>query len=258
VNGSPVWFDTHCHLYDVEDGVDELLDRARASGVNGIVTLGVDVTTSRRCAQIAAAQEGVWAGAGYHPSETQGWHASWIADIEVIANDPNVVAIGETGLDYHWDTSFVDSQQRGFAAHIGLAKRLGKALVIHTRDSIREALEILNNAGPPERLVFHCWSGGSADLKEALGLGAYISFAGNISYRNASELREAARLVPEDRLLVETDSPYLAPEPHRGKPNEPAYVVAVGGAVATARGQDVEAVAATSTRNARRLFALDA
>lgn len=257
MNGSPVWFDTHSHLYDVEDEVDEVLDRARAAGVNGVVTLGVDVTTSRRCAQIAAAHDGVWAGAAYHPSETQGWHASWIADIEVIAQDPNVVAIGETGLDYHWDRSFVGSQQRGFAAHIGLAKRLGKALVIHTRDSVREALDILNHAGPPERLAFHCWTGETDDLKDALELGAYISFAGNISYKSAPELREAARLVPEDRLVVETDSPYLAPEPHRGKPNEPAYVAAVGGAVAAARDQDVEAVAATSTRNARRLFALD-
>jgi TatD DNase family protein len=257
VSGSPVWFDTHCHLYDVEDEVDDVVDRARTAGARDILTLGVDVTTSRRCAQIAAAHDGLWAGAAYHPSETQGWHTSWIADIEAIADDPNVIAIGETGLDYHWDTSFVDSQQRGFAAHIGLAKRLGKTLVIHTRDSIQEALHMLDRAGAPERLVFHCWTGAPDQLVRALDLGAYISFAGNVSYKNAPEIREAAKLVPDDRLVVETDSPYLAPIPHRGKPNEPAYVAAVGEALAAARGQEIEVLATATTRNARALFGLD-
>lgn len=253
----PVWFDTHCHLYDVEEDVDDVVGRARAAGVHDIVTLGVDVTTSRRCAQLATSQPALWAGAAYHPSETQGWHASWIEDIEAIAEDPKVVAIGETGLDYHWDTSFMEAQQRGSVAHIGLAKRMGKALVIHTRDSMPEALEMLTRAGPPERLLFHCWTGTIDQLREALDLGAHISFAGNVSYKNAAEIREAAKLVPDDRLLVETDSPYLAPVPHRGKPNEPAYVAAVGAAVAEARGQDAEAVAATTTRNARLLFGVD-
>lgn len=257
MSGSPVWFDTHCHLYDVEDDVDDVVGRARAAGVGGMVTLGVDVTTSRRCVQIAAGLDGVWAGAAYHPSETQGWHPSWIEDIEALAEDPNVVAIGESGLDYHWDTSFVDAQQRGFAAHIGLAKRLDETLVIHTRDSIQEALDMLDRAGPPQRLLFHCWTATADHMQRALGLGAYISFGGNVSYKNAPELRAAAKLVPDDRLLVETDSPYLAPVPHRGKPNEPAFVVAVGGAVAAARAQEVDAVAAATTRNARSLFGLD-
>lgn len=258
MSGHPAWFDTHCHLYDVEDDVDDVMRRARAASVDHIVTLGVDVTTSRRCAQLAASDPGLWAGAAYHPSETQGWHASWIADIEAIADDPNVVAIGETGLDYHWDTSFTDAQQRGFAAHIGLAKRMGKALVIHTRESMQAALDMLARSGAPERLVFHCWTGTADQLRDALRLGAHISFAGNISYKNAPEIREAAKLVPDDRLLVETDSPYLAPVPHRGRPNEPAYVTAVGAAVAEARGQDAEDVATATTRNARLLFGLDA
>ena len=253
---SPVWFDTHCHLYDVTDDLPSLLGRAGHAGVRGVVTLGVDATTSRRCAQIASEHDDVWSGAAYHPSETQGWHASWISDIESVAHDPNVVAIGESGLDYHWDRSFIDSQQRAFAAHIGLAKTLDKALVIHTRDSSRAALEMLDRAGAPQRLVFHCWTGSPDELRDALGLGAYISFAGNVSYKNAPQLRDAARLVPRDKLLVETDSPYLAPEPHRGKPNEPAYVAAVGRAVAAARGEELEVVADATTKNARALFGL--
>jgi TatD DNase family protein len=257
VTGSSVWFDTHCHLYDVEGDVDDIVGRARAVGVGGMVTLGVDVTTSRRCAQIAEATDGVWAGAAYHPSETQGWHPSWIEDIEAIAQEPNVIAIGETGLDYYWDTSFADSQQRGFAAHVGLAKRLDKTLVVHTRDSIQETLDMLDRSGPPERLLFHCWTGGPEHLERALGLGAYVSFGGNVSYKNASELRAVAKLVPDDRLLVETDSPYLAPVPYRGKPNEPAFVTAVGEAVAAARSEEVDAVAVATTRNARALFGLD-
>ncbi len=252
----PTWFDTHCHLHDVEAEPGEVIARARAAGVTDIVTLGVDVPTSRRCTRLAAEFDGVWAGVAYHPSETQGWHHTWTADIEALAEEPRVVAIGESGLDYHWDTSFVDSQQRAFAAHIGMAKRLDKTLVIHTRDSIAEALEMLNRAGAPERLVFHCWTGSIEHLEEALGLGAYISFAGNVSYKKAPEIREAAKAVPADRLLVETDSPYLAPEPYRGKPNEPAYVVAVGEAVAVARDQAAEEVAAMSTANARTVFGL--
>jgi TatD DNase family protein len=251
------WFDSHCHLYDVEAEVDEVIARAREAGVANLVTLGVDVPTSRRCMRLAEGFEEVWAGAAYHPSETQGWHASWIADIETIAEDPNVVAIGETGLDHYWDTSFVDAQLRAFTAHIALAKKLDKALVIHTRDSMDEALELFGRARPPERLVFHCWGGTDEQLDAALGLGAFISFAGNVSFKNAPDLRAAAKRVPADRILVETDSPYLAPMPHRGKPNQPAYVVAVGEAVAAAREEPVEEIAALTTRNARMLFGLD-
>lgn len=255
---SPVWFDTHCHLYDVEDEVANVVDRARAAGVGGIVTLGVDVTTSRRCLRIAEEFEDVYAGVAYHPSETQGWHHTWIADIESLAESAQVVAIGETGLDLYWDDSFFDSQLRAFASHIELARRLDKALVIHTRESMKEALEMFGRGKPPERFVFHCWSGTPDQLQEALGMGAFISFAGNVSYKSAEDLREAARAVPEDRLLVETDSPYLAPVPHRGKPNEPAYVVSVGEAVATARDLPVEELAGVTTENARCLFGLGA
>ena len=253
---SPVWFDTHCHLYDVEDEAADVVERARSAGVGTMVTLGVDVPTSRRSLRIAEQFDAVYAGAAYHPSETQGWHHRWIADIEALAESPRVVAIGETGLDLYWDDSFFDSQLRAFASHIELAKRLDKALVIHTRDSMKEALEMFSRGNPPQRSVFHCWSGTQEQLEAALGHGAFISFAGNVSYKNAEDLREAARAVPEDRLLVETDSPYLAPVPHRGKPNEPAYVVDVGRAVAEARGVEAEEVAELTTTNAMALFAL--
>jgi TatD DNase family protein len=253
---SPVWFDTHCHLYDVEDEAANVVERARAAGVGSIVTLGVDVPTSKRCVRIAEEFHDVYAGTAYHPSETRGWHHRWIEDIEAIAESPEVVAIGETGLDLYWDDSFFDSQLRAFASHIELAKRVDKALVIHTRESMKEALEMFGRGSPPERFVFHCWSGTQDQLKEALGYGAFVSFAGNVSYKTAEDLREAARAVPEDRLLVETDSPYLAPVPHRGKPNEPAYVVSVGEAIAIARDTPIEELASLTTSNANSLFGL--
>jgi TatD DNase family protein len=165
-----------------------------------------------------------------------------------------VRAVGETGLDFYRDWVEPDVQRRAFRDHIALAKRFDKALVIHTRDSIDGVLDELEAAGPPQRLVFHCWSGGDDALRRALALGSYVSFAGNVSFRSAEALRSAAAQVPPDRLLVETDSPYLAPVPHRGKPNEPALVTHVGEAVAAARGEEVETVARVTTANARTLL----
>ncbi|HEX2058893.1 MAG TPA: TatD family hydrolase, partial [Actinomycetota bacterium] len=162
----------------------------------------------------------------------------------------------ESGLDLYWDTSFLDLQREVFEAHIGWAKSFGKALVIHTRNSVDEALDALRAAAPPDRLVFHCWSGDAAQMRQALDLGAFVSFAGNVTFKSAGDLRELAALVPGDRLLVETDSPYLAPVPHRGKPNEPANAALVGAAVAQARDEPLEAVAETTARNARVLLGL--
>lgn len=167
---------------------------------------------------------------------------------------PIVRAVGETGLDFYWDRSYVDDQKVAFAAHIGLAKKHDKALVIHTRDSIETTLEMLEELGPPERLIFHCWSGDEPSLQRALALGAHVSFAGNVSYSKNDSLRDAARSVPADRLLIETDSPYLSPKPVRHLKNEPAFVAHVGAAVAAARDVDVEELAALTSANARALL----
>lgn len=251
-----MWFDTHCHLYELEEQgpLDEVVDRATAAGVQDILCVGVDPGSALRCLELAKSYEGVHAGAAYHPTEAKGWKDSWADAIDELLQAPEVRAVGETGLDLYWDKSYLDDQLRMFASHIALAKKHEKALVIHTRESVGEALDALDGAGAPARVVFHCWSGSSDDLSRALGLGAYISFAGNVSYKNAGPLREAAAAVPRDRLLVETDAPYLAPVPHRGRRNEPAFVMHVGEAVAEARGEEVELVAEQTTANARTVF----
>ncbi|HEX2241168.1 MAG TPA: TatD family hydrolase [Actinomycetota bacterium] len=251
-----MWFDTHCHLYDLSEDAEEAIARAEQAGLEGIVVLGVDPTTSRKALDFAESSQSVWAGAAFHPSEVKGWADEWASEIEELLAHPRCVAVGETGLDFYHDTSYVEDQERAFIRHIELAKTSGKTLVIHTRKSADAALQALEETGPPERLIFHCWSGNRGQLDRALQLGAYISFAGNITYKNADDLRRAARAVPDDRLLVETDSPYLAPIPHRGTPNEPAYVAHVGAAVAAARGVEEQEVAALTSRNARAVFAV--
>jgi TatD DNase family protein len=259
-SAGPEWVDAHCHLDDVGGGeaasLRSALQRARAAGVGRMVTIGTDLATSRAAVGIAAAHEGVWAAVGVHPHDATTLTPEALDELEALASDPRVVAIGEIGLDYFRDLSPRDVQQEAFRRQLALARRLGRPVVIHMRDAHRDVFGILEDTGPPERLVFHCFSGGPADAARALTLGGFVSFAGNISYKNARELREACAVVPLDRLLVETDSPYLAPVPHRGKPNEPAFVPAVGAAVAAAAGVPVEAIASASSANATLVFGL--
>lgn len=256
-----MWFDSHCHLYeldpaDAETELVEVLGRARDAGVTDILVPGTDVATSEHAVRLAA-HAGVWAGAAFHPSSAKGWDDSWAEPIEELLGLDSVRAVGETGLDHYWDTSFNEDQERAFIAHIRMSKKYDKTLVIHTRDSLDAVIEILERVGAPPRAIFHCWSGETPQqMSRALGLGAFVSFAGNVSFKNAPGLRAAAALVPEDRLLVETDSPYLAPMPKRGKKNEPSYLVHVGEAVAAARGVEASAIAAITTRNARTVFGL--
>ena len=254
------WVDAHCHLDDVGGGEEAVLraviERARAAGVERMVTIGSDLATSRAAAGIAAAHEGVWAAVGVHPHDATTLTDAALDELEVLASDPKVVAIGEIGLDYFRDLSPRHVQQEAFRRQLALARRLGAPVVIHMRDAHRDVFGILEEAGAPERLVFHCFSGGPADAARCLELGGYVSFAGNISYKNAQDLRDACAVVPLDRLLVETDAPYLAPVPHRGKPNEPAFVPAVGAAVAAATGAPVEEIASATSANAALIFGL--
>jgi len=252
-----MWFDSHCHLHicEQEASLAGLIRRAKAAGVHALLTLGTDVASSRRAVAIAH-DHGVYAGAGVHPNDARTWSDEAAADIEALMTDDRVVAVGETGLDFYRDAVPADLQRAAFSAHVELSKRHDKTLVIHTRNSVLEVLDMLDSEGAPERLVFHCWSGDGAALRRALTLGAYVSFAGNVSFRSAGDLRAAAALVPRDRLLIETDSPYLAPEPRRGRPNEPANIVHVGRAVADALGVGPEEVAGTTADNAVSLFGL--
>jgi TatD DNase family protein len=216
---------------------------------------GVELESSRRAIEIAIDHR-VWAAVGIHPSETSGWDQSRVDHVEGLLEHPRVVALGETGLDFYRHHAPRGLQLENFAAHIKVAKKHSKALIIHTRESAGAALDLLQKHGVPETVVFHCWSGSAAELQRALSIGAFISFAGNVSFKSAEPLREAARMVPSGRLLLETDSPYLTPVPHRGRPNEPANVIHVGAAVASARSEPVEVLAATCFANARQIFAL--
>jgi len=251
----PSWFDSHCHLHLCEEkaGIEDLVAGARSAGVVGLLTVGIDAASSRRSLEIAE-RFAVFASVGVHPNSAQEWNSDTSAEIARLLEDERVVAVGETGLDFYRDSCPPNVQRSAFADHIGLAQSTGKALVIHTRDSLDAALDVLAGAGAPDRLVFHCWSGDVEQLGRALDLGAHVSFAGNVSFKNAADLRAAACLVPLDRLLVETDSPFLAPVPHRGRPNEPAYVVDVGRAVVEATGVTEDDVASATTANAKLLF----
>jgi TatD DNase family protein len=252
----PSWFDSHCHLHLCESApVDELLARARSAGVAGMLAVGIDRESNNLALEIAR-QHGLVSSAGIHPNSAAEWDDEAAGEISRLLADELVVAVGETGLDFHWDLCPPDVQRTAFAGHIALARSSGKALVIHTRDSVDATLDELERAGAPVRLVFHCWSGDTEQLRRALEMGAHISFAGNVSFKSAENLRDAARLVPPDRLLIETDAPYLAPVPHRGRPNEPAFVADVGRAVAAAVGLPEDEVAATTTANARSLYGL--
>ena len=252
-----MWFDSHCHLHICEENapVAEILERAALAGVLEMTTIGIDIASSKRAVEIAEMGSGLYASVGVHPNSATEWDDAAAVAIEELVCHERVVGIGESGLDFYRDSAPPEVQRSVFAAHIELAKRYDKALVIHTRESLDDALDMLANVGPPRRFVFHCWSGDhDRQLKTALAFGAYISFAGNVSFKNAENLRRAAAAVPHDRLLVETDSPYLSPVPHRGKPNEPRQVNFVGVAVAHARDESVHQVAEQTTQNARRLF----
>lgn len=248
-----MWFDSHCHLFDVGGEPSDVVGRAASAGVSDMLVCGTDYATSARAAELAGIP-GVWAAAGLHPTSAKEWTDDVGARIESLLSRDRVVAVGESGLDMYWDTSYLDLQREVFETHITWAKRHDKALVIHTRSSVDEALATLEDVTPPDRFVFHCWSGDAAQLRRALDLGAFVSFAGNVTFKSAGALRELAAAVPGDRLLVETDSPYLAPVPHRGKPNEPAYAAVVGAAVAEARSEPLEQVAETTTLNAQRFL----
>jgi TatD DNase family protein len=247
------WTDDHCHLPEDPARAADVLAAAAASGVERVVTVGCDVDQSKAYQALAVANPGVvWATAGVHPHDAK----EGIDGLDALLDLPGVVAVGECGLDYHYDHSPRDVQRAVFAEQIALANAHELTLVIHTREAWDDTFAILGEAGVPERTVFHCFSGGPDEARRALDLGAWLSFSGIVSFPSADELRAAAALCPSRRLLVETDSPYLAPVPNRGKRNQPAWVTLVGAAVAEARGERVEAVAEATWHNAEAAYRL--
>jgi len=244
-----VWCDSHCHL-QYESVPADAIERAVAAGVGRMVCIGTDAEQSAAAIAIARSHpDRVWATVGLHPHDAK----HQVDGIIPLLDGPEVVAVGECGLDYHYDHSPRPVQRDAFAAQIDLAAERGLALVVHTREAWDETFDILA-AGPAVRTVFHCFSGGVDEARRALDLGAWLSFSGIVTFKTAGDVRAAAALAPLDRILVETDSPYLTPVPHRGRPNEPAHVAIVGAAVAAARGVAVQAIEDATWSNVQDVF----
>ena len=253
--------DSHAHLYWKTYDADraEVLARARAAGVERMVLVGTDVESSRACFELAAGELGLFPTAGIHPHDADGADRAALAEIEAMCRLPECVAVGETGLDFFKEYSPRAVQLENYHWHLALAQRLDKPVVIHCRDAHEENARILrefaaHGAGPAG--VMHCYSFGPRELEPYLELGLYISFSGMVTYPRNDENRAAAALVPEDRILVETDCPFLSPQAKRGKRNEPAYMVQTLECVAEVRGVEPDELAAQTSANATRLFRL--
>jgi TatD DNase family protein len=247
--------DTHCHLFLMKDEPGGIVEAARRSGVVTLVCAGVDAESSRQSREMADAIAGVFATAGVHPHTASEFDAYAGSEVEALLADPRVVAVGETGLDYFRMNSPPDDQRKAFRAHCGLARETGKPIVVHTREAWDDVLAILEEEAV-ERVVLHCFSGDATIAKEVSARRYFCSFAGNLSYPKNEALRLATAEIPSDLLLVETDSPFLAPQSLRGRDNEPANIRLVVEALADARGEEPGEIAAVTTRNARVAFAL--
>jgi TatD DNase family protein len=247
------WVDSHCHLASLTVGADEAIARARAAAVVGMVCVGTDAESSRAAIELATNFGCVAATVGLHPHDASRFAEEWDELVELAA-DPHVVAVGETGFDLHYRYSPREEQEAAFRAHVALCRRLDRTLVIHTREAWDDTFRVLDELGAPTSTVFHCFTGGADEARRALAFGAYLSFSGIVSFKNADDVRAAASVTPLSRMLVETDAPYLAPVPHRGKENEPAWVADVGAALAAATGRSVDEVAAATRANAVAVF----
>lgn len=247
-------FDSHCHVDIVETPVTEQLASAKAAGVTRIVTIGCDLPSSRFAVETADEFDDVYAAVAIHPNETSRISAAVLDDIAGLAAHPKVRAIGETGLDYYRDWAPVRDQQESFRGHIEIAKRTGKALVIHDRDAHEDVLGTLLEEGAPEKVVFHCFSGDARMAGVCAERGYAMSFAGNVTFKNAEPLREALKTAPLDLVLVETDAPFLTPIPHRGKPNASYLIPHTVRAMAEIKGVDLAELCAAIAANGERIF----
>jgi TatD DNase family protein len=246
--------DSHCHLDLLEVPVPRAVAAARAVGIRQIMTIGCDLKSSSWAAQTAREHSDVYAGVAVHPNETTGIGDDVLDDIAKLAALPEVRAVGETGLDYYRDWAPKQDQHRSFRAHIDIAKRTGKPLVIHDRDAHDDVLRILAEEGDPEQVVFHCFSGDAEMAKVCADRGYVMSFAGNVTFKNAEPLREALRVAPLDQILVETDAPFLTPVPHRGKPNASYLIPLTIRFMAEVKDVEVDELCKAVAETGRRLF----
>ena len=256
----PGLIDTHCHLSHIDRPPDEVLADAKAAGVDFVIDIGMGLDESRGAADRAREHQGVYASVGIHPNDL----SDFVNDADgamhtlaELASHDRVIAIGETGLDFYRDRWAPEQQEASFRAHTALAKDIDRTLVIHCRDAHDDVLRVLDDEGPPARVVMHCFSGDVAFARACNERGYFCSFAGNITYKRNDELRDAARIVDEHLLLVETDAPFLAPEPFRGKPNAPALVVHTARRLADVRAANVNVLTSTVRANTHRAFVIE-
>jgi TatD DNase family protein len=253
-------FDSHTHLDLIDQPVSEVLAQARAAGIERVVTVGCDVPSARWAADCAAAFGNVYAAVAIHPNQTAAAASTGaereavLAEIARLAALPKVRAVGETGLDYYWDDAPPELQREWFRAHIDIAKQAGKALMIHDRDAHEDVLAILAADGPPEQVIFHCYSGDAELAARCADAGYVLSFAGTVTFQNAKALREAAAAIPAELILAETDAPFLTPAPNRGKSNAPAQVASTIRAIAAVRQMDVGKLCAVIQATGERVF----
>jgi len=260
VEESAVWVDNHCHLGDehLADGDDRatVVERAREAGVVALIDVGTSHEVSRQAVAAARSLPGVRATVGLHPHDATDGCAGLADLVRDGLTDGAVVAVGECGLDYHYDHSPRDTQRRAFVEQIELAHEFDLPLVIHTRSAWDDTFDVLDQVGTPSRTVFHCFTGGPDEAAAALDRGALLSISGIVTFPSAPELRDAVAAAPLERLMVETDSPYLAPVPHRGRRNQPAWVVHVGATIAELHGVPVAEVARATTSTAMAFYGL--
>ena len=256
-NTTPFLVDTHAHLQwpSLLADVDAVLSRAHDAGVRRILTLGTDPASCRAAVDLAARHAGVYAAVGVHPSDVADDAGAALDSLAPLLDQPRVVAIGETGLDYYHDDNPPRALQRAsFERHLDLAARTGKPICIHSRESNDDVLRLLDARAGRVTAILHCYTGGLETARRALGMGCYLSFAGNATYPKLRDLLAVAAAIPADRLLLETDAPFLAPQPRRGRRNEPANVVYTYDAIAAARGVTRAELGALVGANAARLF----
>lgn len=264
------WVDTHCHVYDdrTPGGADGSITNAHDNDVQKMIVIGTDAETTAKALAIASRHDNVWATVGLHPHDAKlGFDTitsfvteststksvgSWLDATQLAAR--KIVAIGECGLDFHYDHSDRDVQRTVFAEQIALAKQLSLPLVIHTRNAWPDTFDVLDAEGMPERVIFHCFTGDEEEARQAVQRGAWLSFSGIVTFAKADDIRRAAKFCPAEKLLTETDAPWLAPVPHRGKQNEPALVRVVGECLAEVRGELVSDLARTTVANAHEAF----
>lgn len=252
-------FDTHCHLCDTVYDADRpaVLERARAAGIGRMLCPATDRQSSEACVELARHYDGIYAAVGIHPQEAGRVQPGDIEAIRRMAEqEPFVVAIGEVGLDYHYDTPARDTQKEIFIEMIGLARDLDLPIDIHDREAHGDTMEILRRYGKGLRGVFHCYSGSLEMTTELIRMGFYFGFTGTVVFPNSKRAKQVASRIPMERLLIETDSPYLTPPPYRGRRNEPAYVRYVAEEIARLRGLDVEYVTSQTTANGLQVFGI--